>query len=154
MKDQQIFIVEGISERGGWEVLFESTDPATIFSDSLKLSMERKSMRSTALYGADAEAYIAMQAEPKSAPAERQGKRVPRIGDPVVYYQGSMKRIVPAFINRVFHTVDPETDMKQVGLFIMWPDREDSIPPTGYRPYSAELSSGCWSWPDAVPDAL
>ncbi|QNJ59632.1 hypothetical protein SEA_KING2_62 [Arthrobacter phage King2] len=90
----------------------------------------------------------------ESAPAERQGRRVPRIGDPVVYYQGSMKRIVPAVINELHRTIDPETDLPEVGLFIMWPGVEDPLPPSRRRPYSAELSSGCWSWPDAVPDAL
>ncbi|ASR80620.1 hypothetical protein SEA_JORDAN_67 [Arthrobacter phage Jordan] len=82
----------------------------------------------------------------KSEPAVKQPPvNVPGIGRIVHYFQGSTNKVLPAIIKGI-GPID-ESGGSRVKLEVFWDGREDPLPADGYRPFSREYASGCWSWP-------
>ncbi|ASR78095.1 hypothetical protein SEA_TIMINATOR_66 [Arthrobacter phage Timinator] len=127
-----IYEIETADEYGDWHKVLTTRDPLRALSKAAELACDQKSTRQTTLYEKD------QIVKPKPA-------QMPSIGRIVHYYQGSTDTVLPAIVQAV-GPVD-ETGMPKLRLDVRWTDREDSMPLDLMRPFSAEYSSGCWSWP-------
>ncbi|QIQ62878.1 hypothetical protein SEA_JKERNS_66 [Arthrobacter phage JKerns] len=139
--------IEELDEQGRWQKTLTTRDAGKALGKAIELAMTSTTLRQTTFYSEhDADRAANNEGVPFVKPAVKQPPvNVPGIGRIVHYYQGSTNKVLPAIIKGI-GPID-ESGGSRVKLEVFWDGREDPLPADGYRPFSSEYASGCWTWP-------